>query len=108
MSKHTSKSTISDDVYKVLAQTFDVSVKSLKEAGGLQLVLLKANAVPKPCKCGCGETTLGTWAPGHDSQHYSRLLTISRGERTSKPGPWDNLTPEQALAELKTMKHHKA
>lgn len=108
MSKHSIPTPTTDAELELLSKLFGVSTKEIKAAGGLTLVLTKGAAVPKPCKCGCGEMTQGTWAPGHDSQHYSRLLTISRGERTSKAGPWDSLTPEQALAELKTMKHHKA
>ena len=44
--------------------------------------LPKAPAKPKPtkpCACGCGESTKGTWAPGHDSNYRGWLLRVERG-----------------------------
>jgi len=33
---------------------------------------------PKPCACGCGTTTMKTWAPGHYSKYQKRLRDGNR------------------------------
>lgn len=30
-----------------------------------------------PCLCGCGATTKGRFAPGHDARHHQRLLATA-------------------------------
>lgn len=38
-------------------------------------------AEPKECACGCGGMTSGgTWLPGHDAKHKSKLITRTRQE----------------------------
>lgn len=37
----------------------------------------------KPCECGCGTPTKGTWAPGHDAKEKGRLLKAAVAEVTA-------------------------
>ncbi len=50
----------------------------------------------KPCVCGCGTPTKGTWAPGHDGRATGWALRVERGILTLEQVP-DN---ERAGAEL--------
>jgi hypothetical protein len=40
----------------------------------------KADRQPRPCLCGCGKLTKGSFAPGHDSKVHSTILKIARGQ----------------------------
>jgi hypothetical protein len=81
-----------------LVEIFGVDLEEL--AGEVTLVTKGEARVQRECYCGCGRMTYGTWFPGDDSIYKSGLLAVSRGKRTPEPGSWDNMTPEEALAEL--------
>ena len=49
----------------------------------------------KPCVCGCGTLTGGSWAPGHDARFYAAVKKVRSGDMTaadlSKQYPSDTI-----------------
>lgn len=58
------------------AMAFLAGISDGIPAGVFQLKLAEIRPVqygPKPCLCGCGETTLRRFVPGHDARYHSRI-----------------------------------
>lgn len=101
MAKFNLTRSLNETDVKALVRIFGCDEADLR--AGVTLLTSKAAAEPKPCTCGCGELTKGTWAPGHDSKLHAALLMVIKGQRTPTAGWWDALTPEQALAKGKEL-----
>jgi hypothetical protein len=43
-------------------------------------------ATAHACLCGCGTSTRGTWAPGHDAKAVSNLVAVVVADSLTKAG----------------------
>lgn len=51
----------------------------------------KRNKPTRPCACGCGHPTKGTWASGHDGRATGWALRVTRGTMKLEEVPANEL-----------------
>lgn len=63
---------------------------------------------PKPCKCGCGETTKRTFVPGHDARYHGLVALTKWAKDNGITGSEEELRKAKASAVRKAARERRA
>jgi hypothetical protein len=63
---------------------------------------------PKPCKCGCGQTTNRTFVPGHDARYHGLVALREWAEANGQTGTDEELRKAKAAAMRKAARERRA